>query len=149
MDNHNRHLGLFPPHGGCSTGSFFTHAAPIIQPETRGNRARAIRLSPRRTHRGQRNHSQVSNRRRKPLPPSPICTHDQIIQLYQGAGYVDQAKQSRDIQRRTLTERGAASLPRLSRLRRTYAPISLPYRQPSIYMLAVDHMRQARPRILP
>ena len=71
-----------------------------------------------------------------------LRTNDQIIQLYQG-GYVDQAKQSRDISEYAY-KRGAASLLDYLDAERTYRSNQLAYRQALAgYMLALEQMRQA------
>jgi outer membrane protein, heavy metal efflux system len=71
-----------------------------------------------------------------------LLTNDQIIQLYQG-GYVDQAKQSRDISEYAY-RKGAASLLDYLDAERTYRTNQLAYRQAlANYMLALEQMRQA------
>jgi outer membrane protein, heavy metal efflux system len=71
-----------------------------------------------------------------------LRTNDQIIQLYRG-GYVDQAKQSRDISEYAY-RRGAASLLDYLDSERTYRANQLAYRQAlANYMLAVEQLRQA------
>ena len=71
-----------------------------------------------------------------------LQTNDQIIQLYQG-GYVDQAKQSRDISEYAY-RKGAASLLDYLDAERTYRANQLAYRQAlASYMLALEQMRQA------
>jgi outer membrane protein, heavy metal efflux system len=71
-----------------------------------------------------------------------LQTNDQIIQLYQG-GYVDQAKQSRDISEYAY-RKGAASLLDYLDSERTYRANQLAYRQAlASYMLALEQMRQA------
>jgi cobalt-zinc-cadmium efflux system outer membrane protein len=71
-----------------------------------------------------------------------LQTNDQIIQLYQG-GYVDQAKQSRDISEYAY-RKGAASLLDCLDSERTYRANQLAYRQAlASYMLALEQMRQA------
>jgi cobalt-zinc-cadmium efflux system outer membrane protein len=71
-----------------------------------------------------------------------LRTNDQIIQLYRG-GYVDQAKQSRDISEYAY-RRGAASLLDYLDSERTYRANQLAYRQALAgYMLAVEQLRQA------
>jgi len=71
-----------------------------------------------------------------------LKTNDKIIQLYQG-GYVDQAKQSRDISEYAY-KRGAASLLDFLDAERTYRSNQLAYRQAlASYMVAVEQMRQA------
>ncbi len=73
---------------------------------------------------------------------SNLQTNDQIIQLYQG-GYVDQAKQSRDISEYAY-RKGAASLLDYLDSERTYRANQLAYRQAlASYMLALEQMRQA------
>ena len=71
-----------------------------------------------------------------------LRSNDQIIQLYRG-GYVDQAKQSRDISEYAY-RRGAASLLDFLDSERTYRANQLAYRQSlANYMLAIEQLRQA------
>ena len=71
-----------------------------------------------------------------------LHSNDEIIQLYQG-GYVDQAKQSRDISEYAY-RKGAASLLDYLDSERTYRANQLAYRQAlANYMLALEQMRQA------
>jgi outer membrane protein, heavy metal efflux system len=71
-----------------------------------------------------------------------LRTNDQIIQLYQG-GYVDEAKQSRDISEYAY-RKGAASLLDYLDSERTYRANQLAYRQAlANYMLALEQTRQA------
>ena len=71
-----------------------------------------------------------------------LQTNDQIIQLYRG-GYLDQAKQSRDISEYAY-RKGAASLLDYLDAERTYRANQLAYRQAlASYMLALEQMRQA------
>ena len=71
-----------------------------------------------------------------------LQTNDQIIQLYRG-GYVDQAKQSRDISEYAY-RKGAASLLDFLDAERTYRANQLAYRQAlASYLLALEQMRQA------
>ena len=71
-----------------------------------------------------------------------LCTNDQIVQLYQG-GYVDEAKQSRDISEYAY-QKGAASLLDYLDAERTYRANQLAYRQAlANYMLALEQVRQA------
>jgi len=71
-----------------------------------------------------------------------LHTNDEIVQLYQG-GYVDQAKQSRDISEYAY-RKGAASLLDYLDAERTYRANQLAYRQAlANYMLALEQMRQA------
>jgi outer membrane protein, heavy metal efflux system len=71
-----------------------------------------------------------------------LLTNDQIIQLYQG-GYVEQAKQSRDISEYAY-RKGAASLLDYLDSERTYRANQLAYRQAlASYMLALEQLRQA------
>ena len=73
---------------------------------------------------------------------SALRTSEQIVQLYQG-GYVDQAKQSRDISEYAY-KRGAASLLDYLDSERTYRANQLAYRQAlASYMTALEQMRQA------
>lgn len=71
-----------------------------------------------------------------------LHTNDQIVQLYQ-SGYLDQAKQSRDISEYAFRH-GAASLLDFLDSERTYRATQLAYRQAlASYMSAVEQMRQA------
>jgi len=71
-----------------------------------------------------------------------LRTNDQIIQLYRG-GYVDQARQSRDIAEYAY-RRGAASLLDYLDAERTYRANQLAYRQAlASYMISVEQLRQA------
>jgi len=71
-----------------------------------------------------------------------LRSNDQIVQLYRG-GYVDQAKQSRDISEYAY-KRGAASLLDYLDSERTYRANQLAYRQAlASYMTALEQMRQA------
>jgi len=71
-----------------------------------------------------------------------LLTNAQIVQLYQG-GYVDEAKQSRDISEYAY-RKGAASLLDYLDSERTYRANQLAYRQAlANYMLGLEQMRQA------
>ena len=71
-----------------------------------------------------------------------LHTNDQIVQLYQG-GYVDAAKQSRDISEYAY-RKGAASLLDFLDAERTFRANQLAYRQAlANYMLAMEQLRQA------
>jgi outer membrane protein, heavy metal efflux system len=71
-----------------------------------------------------------------------LQSNDEIIQLYRG-GYVDQAKESRDITEYAY-KRGAASLLDFLDAERTYRANQLAYRQAlASYMTALEQMRQA------
>jgi outer membrane protein, heavy metal efflux system len=71
-----------------------------------------------------------------------LRSNDQIVRLYRG-GYVDQAKQSRDISEYAY-RRGAASLLDFLDAERTYRSNQLAYRQSlANYMLAIEQLRQA------
>jgi len=71
-----------------------------------------------------------------------LHTNEQIIQLYQG-GYVDQAKESKDISEYSY-KRGVASLLDYLDSERTYRANQLAYRQAlASYMTALEQMRQA------
>jgi cobalt-zinc-cadmium efflux system outer membrane protein len=71
-----------------------------------------------------------------------LHSNDQIIQLYRG-GFVDQAKQSRDITEYAY-KKGAASLLDFLDSERTYRANQLAYRQAlASYMTALEQMRQA------
>jgi cobalt-zinc-cadmium efflux system outer membrane protein len=71
-----------------------------------------------------------------------LKSNDEIIRLYQG-GYVEQAKESRDISEYAY-KRGAASLLDYLDSERTYRANQLAYRQAlASYMTALEQMRQA------
>jgi outer membrane protein, heavy metal efflux system len=71
-----------------------------------------------------------------------LRSNDQIVQLYRG-GYVDMARQSRDISEYAY-KRGAASLLDYLDSERTYRANQLAYRQAlASYMTALEQMRQA------
>jgi cobalt-zinc-cadmium efflux system outer membrane protein len=71
-----------------------------------------------------------------------LHSNDQIIQLYRG-GYVDQAKESRDITEYAY-KRGAASLLDFLDAERTYRANQVAYRQAlASYMTALEQLRQA------
>jgi cobalt-zinc-cadmium efflux system outer membrane protein len=71
-----------------------------------------------------------------------LHSNDEIIQLYRG-GYVDQAKQSRDVTEYAY-KRGAASLLDFLDAERTYRANQLAYRQAlASYMTALEQVRQA------
>jgi cobalt-zinc-cadmium efflux system outer membrane protein len=71
-----------------------------------------------------------------------LHSNDEIIQLYRG-GYVDQAKQSRDITEYAY-KRGAANLLDFLDAERTYRANQLAYRQAlASYMTALEQVRQA------
>lgn len=71
-----------------------------------------------------------------------LHSNDEIIQLYRG-GYVDQAKQSRDITEYAY-KRGAASLLDFLDAERTYRANQVAYRQAlADYMTALEQLRQA------
>lgn len=71
-----------------------------------------------------------------------LRTNEQIIQLYQG-GYVDQAKESKEISEYSY-KRGVASLLDYLDSERTYRANQLAYRQAlANYMTALEQMRQA------
>jgi cobalt-zinc-cadmium efflux system outer membrane protein len=71
-----------------------------------------------------------------------LKSNDEIIQLYR-SGYIDQAKQSRDITEYAY-KRGAASLLDFLDAERTYRASQLAYRQAlASYMTALEQMRQA------
>jgi len=71
-----------------------------------------------------------------------LHSNEEIIQLYRG-GYVDQAKQSRDISEYAY-KRGAASLLDFLDAERTYRSNQVAYRQAlASYMTALEQLRQA------
>jgi len=71
-----------------------------------------------------------------------LRTNDQVVQLYQG-GYVEEAKESRDISEYAY-RKGATSLLDYLDAERTYRANQLAYRQAlANYMLALEQVRQA------
>jgi len=71
-----------------------------------------------------------------------LHSNDEIIQLYRG-GYVEQARQSRDISEYAY-KRGAASLLDFLDAERTYRSNQVAYRQAlASYMAALEQLRQA------
>jgi cobalt-zinc-cadmium efflux system outer membrane protein len=71
-----------------------------------------------------------------------LHSNDEIIRLYRG-GYVDQAKQSRDITEYAY-KRGAASLLDFLDAERSYRATQLAYRQAlAAYLLALEQLREA------
>jgi outer membrane protein, heavy metal efflux system len=73
---------------------------------------------------------------------SALHSNDEIIRLYQG-GYIEQAKQSRDITEYAY-QRGAASLLDFLDAERTYHSNQLAYRQAlASYMTALEQLREA------
>ena len=71
-----------------------------------------------------------------------LHSNDEIIQLYR-SGYVDQAKESRDISEYAY-QRGAASLLDFLDAERSYRANQLAYRQAlASYMTAVEQLREA------
>ncbi len=125
---------------GASSGSFFYNMPLPIFNRNQGEIARAqfgITQA----------HEQSSETAQQVLTDvvtafANLQTNDQIIQLYQG-GYVDQARQSRDISEYAY-RKGAASLLDYLDAERTYRANQLAYRQAlASYMLALEQMRQA------
>ncbi|MGH9706128.1 MAG: TolC family protein, partial [Candidatus Acidiferrales bacterium] len=71
-----------------------------------------------------------------------VRTNDQVIQLYR-SGYLDQAKESRDISQYAY-KRGAASLLDFLDAERSYRSTELAYRQSlASYLAAVEQLREA------
>ena len=71
-----------------------------------------------------------------------VQTNDQVVRLYQ-SGYLDQAKESRDISEYAY-KRGAASLLDFLDAERSYRATQLAYRQSlASYMLALEQLREA------
>jgi cobalt-zinc-cadmium efflux system outer membrane protein len=71
-----------------------------------------------------------------------VKTNEQVVQIYQ-SGYLDQARQSRDISEYAY-KRGAASLLDFLDAERSYRATQLAYRQTlASYMLALEQLREA------
>jgi len=125
---------------GASSGSFFyTMPLPIFN-RNQGEIARAQYAITQAREQASETTQQVATDVATAF--ANLQTNDQIIQLYQG-GYVDQAKQSRDISEYAY-RKGAASLLDYLDSERTYRANQLAYRQAlASYMLALEQMRQA------
>jgi len=125
---------------GASSGSFFYSMPLPIFNRNQGEIARAQYAITQAREQASETTQQVSTDVATAF--ANLQTNDQIIQLYQG-GYVDQAKQSRDISEYAY-RKGAASLLDYLDSERTYRANQLAYRQAlASYMLAMEQMRQA------
>jgi cobalt-zinc-cadmium efflux system outer membrane protein len=125
---------------GASSGSFFYNMPLPIFNRNQGEIARAQYAITQAQEQASETAQQVLTDVVTAL--ANLRTNDQIIQLYQG-GYVDQAKQSRDISEYAY-RKGAASLLDYLDSERTYRANQLAYRQAlASYMLALEQMRQA------
>ena len=125
---------------GASSGSFFYSMPLPIFNRNQGEIARAQSAITQAREQASETTQQVATDVATAF--ANLQTNDQIIQLYQG-GYVDQAKQSRDISEYAY-RKGAASLLDYLDSERTYRTNQLAYRQAlASYMLALEQMRQA------
>jgi cobalt-zinc-cadmium efflux system outer membrane protein len=125
---------------GASSGSFFYNMPLPIFNRNQGEIARAQFAITQAREQASETTQQVSTDVVQAF--ANLQTNDQIIQLYQG-GYVEQAKQSRDISEYAY-RKGAASLLDYLDAERTYRANQLAYRQAlASYMLALEQMRQA------
>ncbi len=125
---------------GVNTGAFFFNMPLPIFNRNQGEIARAQYAITQAQEQASETTQQVSTDVVQAF--ENLLTNNQIIQLYQG-GYVDQAKQSRDISEYAY-HKGAASLLDYLDSERTYRANQLAYRQAlANYMLALEQMRQA------
>jgi len=125
---------------GLNTGAFFFNMPLPIFNRNQGEIARARAAITQAQQQASETTQQVSTDVVQAY--ANLHTNDEIIQLYQG-GYVDQAKQSRDISEYAY-QKGAASLLDYLDAERTYRANQLAYRQAlANYMLALEQMRQA------
>jgi outer membrane protein, heavy metal efflux system len=125
---------------GASSGSFFYNMPLPIFNRNQGEIARAQSGITQAQEQASETAQQVSTDVVTAF--ANLQTNDQIIQLYQG-GYVDEARQSRDISEYAY-KKGAASLLDYLDAERTYRTNQLAYRQAlASYMLALEQMRQA------
>jgi outer membrane protein, heavy metal efflux system len=125
---------------GASSGSFFYNMPLPIFNRNQGEIARAQYAITQAQQQASETTQQVSTDVVTAF--ANLQTNDQIIQLYQG-GYVEEAKQSRDISEYAY-RKGAASLLDYLDAERTYRANQLAYRQAlANYMLALEQMRQA------
>ena len=125
---------------GVNSGSFFYNMPLPVFDRNQGEIARAQHAITQAQEQASETAQQVSTDVVQAY--ENLRTNDQIIQLYQG-GYVDQAKQSRDISEYAY-QKGAASLLDFLDAERTYRANQLAYRQAlASYMLALEQMRQA------
>ncbi|HEV2103484.1 MAG TPA: TolC family protein [Candidatus Acidoferrum sp.] len=125
---------------GASSGSFFYNMPLPIFNRNQGEIERAQYAITQAQQQASETTQQVSTDVATAF--ANLQTNDQIIQLYQG-GYVDAAKQSRDISEYAY-RKGAASLLDYLDAERSYRANQLAYRQAlASYMLALEQMRQA------
>jgi cobalt-zinc-cadmium efflux system outer membrane protein len=125
---------------GTSSGAFFFNMPLPIFDRNQGEIARAQYVITQAQEQASETAQQVSTD--VVTAYENLLTNTQIVQLYQG-GYVDQAKQSRDISEYAY-HKGAASLLDYLDSERTYRANQLAYRQAlANYMLALEQMRQA------
>lgn len=125
---------------GTSTGAFFYNMPLPIFNRNQGEIARARYAITQAQEQASETAQQVSTDVLQAY--ENLRTNEQIIQLYEG-GYVEQAKQSRDISEYAY-RRGAASLLDYLDAERTYRANQLAYRQAlASYMLALEQLRQA------
>jgi outer membrane protein, heavy metal efflux system len=125
---------------GVNTGAFYYNMPLPIFNRNQGEIARAVYAITQAQEQASETAQQVSTDVVQAY--ENLRTNDQIIQLYQG-GYVDEAKQSRDISEYAY-RKGAASLLDYLDSERTYRANQLAYRQAlANYMLALEQMRQA------
>ena len=125
---------------GLSTGAFFFSMPLPIFDRNQGEIARARHAISQAQEQASEASQQVSTDVMQAY--ENLLTNNQIVLLYQG-GYVDQAKESRDISEYAY-RKGAASLLDYLDAERTYRANQLAYRQAlANYMLALEQMRQA------
>jgi len=125
---------------GTSSGAFFYNMPLPIFNRNQGEIARARYAITQAQEQASETAQQVSTDVLQAY--ENLRTNEQIIQLYEG-GYVEQAKQSRDISEYAY-RRGAASLLDYLDAERTYRANQLAYRQAlASYMLALEQLRQA------
>lgn len=125
---------------GTNTGSFFFNMPLPIFNRNQGEIARARYAITQAQEQASETTQQVSTDVVQAY--ENLHTNDQIVRLYEG-GYVDQAKQSRDISEYAY-RKGAASLLDYLDSERTYRSNQLAYRQAlANYMLALEQLRQA------
>ena len=125
---------------GASSGSFFYSMPLPIFNRNQGEIARAQYAITQAQQQASETTQQVSTDVVAAF--GNLQTNEQIVQLYQG-GYVDAARQSRDISEYAY-RKGAASLLDYLDSERSYRANQLAYRQAlASYMLALEQMRQA------
>ena len=125
---------------GASSGSFFYSMPLPIFNRNQGEIARAQYAITQAQQQASETTQQVSTDVVAAF--GNLQTNEQIVQLYQG-GYVDAARQSRDISEYAY-HKGAASLLDYLDSERSYRANQLAYRQAlASYMLALEQMRQA------